>query len=780
VTSSTTTDSCGVLDNTARFTSTNAGSGEDSATTMVDCPAEPGDINIEKYTRVEVSPTVNEVCPTLGKPVSMTFEYTGQNVGPGMPYDNQDGRVSYTGNPNGASPVTVTVSGMTVTPSTVQVGERFTISGSWKSQTDATLAWAGGTSTVSFHTSCSKPIRMGDQYGSLVLVGYVGQSGTTQVPPSTSELGEDADTPTGPEAVVGDTVTWNYVVTNPGAVPISDVTVVDDHGTPGNASDDFSPMPVLGPDGRNVGDANGDGLLDPGEEWLFRASDVARAGQYGNIAVVTGRTPSNEQVTDDDPSHYFGVFPATGTCETFGKPVALTFMYTGDQFPTSHSQTGNKFWIENDGATGSTSPATIRVVSPAQTRIVPLNESFTVNGPFGSNTVFEVLDAGGTVLQRINIHTSCSAPLNIGDQFGSLKLIGFIGQSGGFSESASISGQVWNDLNGNGALDSSEPGIAGVAVRLFQADGTTPARDLQGNLIATASGADGSYRFEQLQAGTYVVAVDTDSAALQPYLRPTTAVAPTITLGARQAVTASFGFTSTVCGDGRPQALTFQNNGVESALIRVTDKSNPFDTSGKYYFAGQVDAGASFTAFSRNAGENRFPSTIYVHRYAPDGSSAWSFPVTTSCSQPLFLGQDFWGGLFTLVGSVPEGQAVNPPAWDGPVVAAGPTVSSKNVDFNLVNLGGNREIERIEITWPTSPNTRLNKVTVAGKTIWDARSTTSPTVITAFKGNVGERTLRAGAIARLRLEFDANAAPSGYEVIMTFVGGDTLVIPASP
>ena len=43
-----------------------------------------------------------------------------------------------------------------------------------------------------------------------------------------STNGADADDPTGPLIAVGDPVTWTYVVTNPGNVPIADVAVTDD------------------------------------------------------------------------------------------------------------------------------------------------------------------------------------------------------------------------------------------------------------------------------------------------------------------------------------------------------------------------------------------------------------------------------------------------------------------------------------------------------------------------------------------------------------------------
>ena len=79
--------------------------------------------------------------------------------------------------------------------------------------------------------------------------------------------GTNNDLPTGPLVPAGSVVTWTYNVTNPGNVPLRNVTVTDNK--PG-----VNPAPVL-VGGFNTGDGDQDNLLDPGESWLYRASGVA-------------------------------------------------------------------------------------------------------------------------------------------------------------------------------------------------------------------------------------------------------------------------------------------------------------------------------------------------------------------------------------------------------------------------------------------------------------------------------------------------------------------------
>ena len=65
-----------------------------------------------------------------------------------------------------------------------------------------------------------------------------------------------------------------------------------------------------------------------------------------------------------------------------------------------------------------------------------------------------------------------------------------------------ITGRAWVDLNQNKQLDEGEAGIPAVRIQLFGADGST------GDPVVFAdalTAADGSYRLDEIQAGTYLL-----------------------------------------------------------------------------------------------------------------------------------------------------------------------------------------------------------------------------------------------------------------------------------
>jgi hypothetical protein len=104
-----------------------------------------------------------------------------------------------------------------------------------------------------------------------------------------STNGEDADDAPGPTIVVGSAVTWQYVVTNTGTIPLTNVVVADN---------------------RNVTVTCPGTTLAVGQSMTCTGSGAAIAGQYSNVGTVTANSASGT-VSDTDPSHYFGQAPET-------------------------------------------------------------------------------------------------------------------------------------------------------------------------------------------------------------------------------------------------------------------------------------------------------------------------------------------------------------------------------------------------------------------------------------------------------------------------------------
>ena len=160
--------------------------------------------------------------------------------------------------------------------------------------------------------------------------------------------GTDNNSPPGPTVPVGSTVTFTYVVTNPGVGALSGVTVRDDNGTPGNPADDFIATFV-------GGDANANGLLDTSETWTFSASRIATAGQYTNVATATGTAAPATQVTSTDPDNHFGALPtATPTPTATATSTPTTTATSTPTATPSPSPTG----------TASPSPTAIGAGAP--------------------------------------------------------------------------------------------------------------------------------------------------------------------------------------------------------------------------------------------------------------------------------------------------------------------------------------------------------------------------------------------------------------------------------
>lgn len=120
--------------------------------------------------------------------------------------------------------------------------------------------------------------------------------------------------------------------------------------------------------------------------------------------------------------------PPREPCDT-GKPKALTFQYTGEACVASINRQDGKYVCSGLAGDG---PVPIRVTKDAD-KITP-SILWANAGDFVTFTTKESrlraeleLSIGG---QALKIHTGCSVPLDVGDQFGSLGLVNYLSEGG--------------------------------------------------------------------------------------------------------------------------------------------------------------------------------------------------------------------------------------------------------------------------------------------------------------------------------------------------------------
>jgi hypothetical protein len=305
---------------------------------------------------------------------------------------------------------------------------------------------------------------------------YIGLPPTNVVPAVDIEKatnGEDADTPTGPQIVEGGTVEWTYVVQNTGNVTLVDVTVTDDQG-----------VTVTCPKTE----------LAPGESMTCTASGTAQLGQYANIGTVVG-TPTQgptTQVTDSDPSHYFGV-PTGG----FAPAVDIEKATNGEDADTP---TGPVLGV------GDTVTWTYVVQNTGNVTLVEVTVTDDKLGPIcvipslapGES---DTCEATGIAVegQYANVGTVVGTPeVGPSEPVTDSDPSHYLGiPPGGPDEPVAIGDFVWLDDNKDGIQQPDEEGVPDVEVRLFlnNFDGTP--------LDTTTTDDTGRYSFSDLEPGTF-------------------------------------------------------------------------------------------------------------------------------------------------------------------------------------------------------------------------------------------------------------------------------------
>jgi hypothetical protein len=298
-------------------------------------------------------------CESVGKPTSLTFRYTGGNCQSSN--NPQGGKATCTGSINPALAIQVSSSGKdapTISPSTVNPNQEFTVSASkFGADTRLSLSNAGGTESLSIHTSCSQVLAVGNVFGNLTLVAFNGQRG-------------------------GGEVTYGYTVANNGDA-LTNVSVVDNR----------------------LGAIAGPFNLGAGQTQQF--SRVANINQTTtNTVNVSGQLSNGVPCQASDSATVTVQGPPVGP-QACTKPIqAMLLRYTGPSVASAR--------VEFDPDKGPTVVYNnVMLVSGATILSLPTENNFTIDAQPDEN------ELGAKTKIRINgveevIHTSCSTPFVAG------------------------------------------------------------------------------------------------------------------------------------------------------------------------------------------------------------------------------------------------------------------------------------------------------------------------------------------------------------------------------
>jgi protocatechuate 3,4-dioxygenase beta subunit len=179
-----------------------------------------------------------------------------------------------------------------------------------------------------------------------------------------------------------------------------------------------------------------------------------------------------------------------------GLPGTADDIFVGTQ---NTGANGEYYFEDLIPSTDSATEYSVRFSNP------PVGTGFTKNVGAGDNQAPTNSDGVGT--NAAGIAGTSNQPSYFA-RTGSINLMANEQDStidAGVTPLASLGNRVWDDLNANGIQDAGEPGIAGVAVQLYDSVGAAVIDPVTGLGVSTFTDANGYYLFDSLQPSKYNV-----------------------------------------------------------------------------------------------------------------------------------------------------------------------------------------------------------------------------------------------------------------------------------
>jgi large repetitive protein len=280
-------------------------------------------------------------------------------------------------------------------------------------------------------------------------------------------------------------------------------------------------------------DRDGDGIQDAGEPGLqdvtVELTFTGPNGETTTLSTITG--PDGAYLVDNLPAGRYtvrvggglpGGLENTGDPDGGGDSASSLILGNGqrnlaqDFGYRATSLLGDRVWwdVDDDGVQDAGEPG---IPGVEITATGPNGVTFTTTTRADGSYAFRDLQPGqwtvrvtggvpGGAVPTFDADSGTAGP--DGTSVTTLA-VADLDQDFGYRGAASLGDTIWLDRNGDGAQDSGEPGLAGARVVLVYAgadgDLSTTADNVE---FVTTTGADGTYAFTNLPAGTFTVIVD--------------------------------------------------------------------------------------------------------------------------------------------------------------------------------------------------------------------------------------------------------------------------------
>jgi len=295
-------------------------------------------------------------------------------------------------------------------------------------------------------------------------------------------------------------------------------------------------------------DTNSNGIFEPGTDTLWGTTTTAADGSYLFTGVPASGTEDYFVYIDGTQAKLTGY---TRTAPS-NDPLYVNNLSAGDfiQYAnfgyhsgTTYSITDRIWFDANSNGSldaGETGIALVTVDlldashNAIATTTTDANGYFTFSGVIGSGADYTVriTDTNGKLANYFGTTTSANT--------GTKQIINLAGNvdysltpNFGYGLKNSIVGAVFNDINNNGALNSGEPGISGVTVKLYT-DTIVPYGQINAGdtLIATlTTDSYGNYLFSGLSNGNYIVSIESPPSGYTYNVPPSLTDSDSVTVG---------------------------------------------------------------------------------------------------------------------------------------------------------------------------------------------------------------------------------------------------------